>query len=307
MTKNDITRNIELWKSTGHFISFGPFGHKIFVREVGHSDAPSKRTLLLVHGFPESSYSFHRVLDGLTRLFDRIILFDLLGYGLSDKPKENYTYSLMEQADIVLTVWNHFKIKGGHVLSHDMGDSVVTEIVARHVHDVLPSWFSDGIQSLTFTNGSMILDLAALRITQKILLSRFGKYMGKIVSFGIFRQQVKSAHGNDNLNEDEIQMLWAFNQLQEGHRKTYLTIRYLNDRKRFEKTRWLPALSKTDLPVHICWGDADQVARVEMAHTLKKDVCPHAELTIMSGLGHFCQLGNPGKWLEYVGAFYQEN
>ena len=295
---------IKSWKSSGHYIPYGPFNHQLFVKEIGDSNAVVDRTLLLIHGFPESSYSYHAVIDGLLERFDRIILFDMLGYGLSDKPTEGYTYSLFEQADTVFSVWKHFGIKGGHMLSHDMGDSVATEIVARHVNGIMPGWFSEGLQSITFTNGSMVLELADLRITQKILLSNYGHLMRNLTTFKLFNQQVRSAHGNDQLHTEEIQALWDLNVYNDGHRKTYLTIKYLNDRKRFEKTRWLPALSKVDLPIHICWGDADAVARIEMAHYLKKNICPKATLTVMKGLGHFCQLGSPKKWVQYVCAFY---
>ncbi len=294
------------WKASGEYIPYGPFKHQLFVKQLGAINASPDKTLLLIHGFPESSYSYHAIVEGMLKTFDRIVLFDMLGYGLSDKPTENYTYSLFEQADTVLQVWKHFGIKGGHVLSHDMGDSVLTEIVARHENDQMPAWFSEGIQSLTFTNGSMVLELADLRITQKILLSKYGYLMKNVTTFKIFDQQVRSAHGNQNLSAEEIQVLWEGNTLQDGNQKTYLTIKYLNDRKRFEKTRWLPALGQTKLPVHICWGNEDAVARIEMAHYLKQNVCKHATLTIMDGVGHFCQMGSPEKWIEAVSQFYKK-
>ena len=301
-----MSPKLKAWKATGEYISYGPFQHQLFVKQLGNPAATADRTLLLIHGFPESSYSYHAVVDGLSKTFDRIILFDMLGYGWSDKPIDNYTYSLFEQADTVFEVWKHFGITGGHLLSHDMGDSVATEIVARHENGLIPAWFSDGLQSLTFTNGSMVLELADLRITQKILLSSYGHLMRNVTTFKIFNQQVRSAHGNKNLSTEEIQALWDLNTLQDGQKKTYLTIKYLNDRKRFEKTRWLPALAQTKLPVHICWGDEDAVARVAMAHHLKEKVCTNATLTIMKGLGHFCQLGSPEKWVEYVSVFYSK-
>ena len=301
-----IAHHLQSWKSSGHFIPYGPFEHQLFVKEIGKTEASADKTLLLIHGFPESSYSYHSVVDGLMKRFDRIILFDMLGYGFSDKPTEDYTYSLFEQADTVMEVWKHFGITGGHMLSHDMGDSVATEIVARHVNGLMPAWFSSGLQSLTFTNGSMVLELADLRVTQKILLSKYGHLMRNLTTFKLFDQQVRSAHGNDRLSGEEIQSLWDLNVNNNGHQKTYLTIKYLNDRKRFEKTRWLPALSKFTLPIHICWGDADAVARIEMAYYLKKNICPNAQLTIMKGLGHFCQMGSPEEWVEYVLNFYND-
>ncbi len=69
----------------------------------------------------------------------------------------------------------------------------------------------------------------------------------------------------------------------------------------FKKPRWLPALSVTNLPIHICRADQDAVARVEMAYYLKSNVCQNAALSIMSSSGHFCQLEKR----EFAVAFYQ--
>lgn len=190
-----MSPQLTAWKAKGEYISYGAFRHKIFVKQLGNPAASAQKTLLLLHGFPESSYSYHAVLDGMLEIFDRIILFDMLGYGWSDKPVQNYSYSLLEQADTAFQVWKYFGVKGGHLLSHDMGDSVATEIVTRHENDLMPTWFSEGLQSITFTNGGMVLELAALRITQKILLSRYNFLLRNITTFGIFNHQIRSAHG----------------------------------------------------------------------------------------------------------------
>ena len=127
----------------------------------------------------------------------------------------------------------------------------------------------------------------------------------------MFSSAVRSAHGvnassPDALSEQDIQHLWENVCLQDGHHKGHLTIRYLHDRRRFEESRWLAALSVAgdQTPVHFCWGDADQVARIEMARYLKESVCPQAKLSVMPGVGHFCQLGSPELWLQNVNAFY---
>ena len=294
------------WASDGHFFETPILGHKIFYKNIGSSTATSDKTLLLLHGFPESSFSYHKIINGMKGIFDRIILFDMIGYGWSDKPIGKYSYSLIDQADIALQLWKHLAIKGGHILAHDMGVSVTTELAARHVGNLLPAWFFDGFQSFTFTNGSMVLGLAKLRITQKILLSKHGHLLSNLSTYAIFNHQIKSAHGNNNLSKNDIDFLWKNLSLNNGRKKTYLTIKYLNDRKQFEKTRWLPALPKLNLPIHICWGEDDNVARVAMAHYLKNSICPNAELTLMPGVGHFCQLGSPEKWVEAVSGFYKK-
>ena len=300
------TPELEQWAADGHYLKIGPFKHQVFYKQYGNISAKSENTLLLLHGFPESSYSYHKIISGMQAVFDRIIVFDMIGYGLSDKPLEHFTYSLFEQADIALQIWKHLGIKGGHLLSHDMGDSVATELVARHVSEILPAWFSDGFKSFTFTNGSMVLELAKLRITQKILLSSWGQTLSNLSTFALFNQQVRSAHGNSKLSEKDVELLWDNVIQQDGHRKNHLMIKYLLDRKRFEKTRWLPGLSQVTLPIHICWGEEDAVAKVAMAHYLKEKICPSATLTLMPGVGHFCQLGSPDIWVEHVGSFYKD-
>ena len=162
-----LAPQLKQWESEGRYLTTVLFQHKVFCKDCGNPAAPPDRTLLLLHGFPESSFSFHKVLEGLAKLFDRVVLFDFPGYGLSDKPIANYTYSLFEQADVALQVWKERGVTGGHVLSHDMGDSVHTELVARHVSGLLPAWLSAGFKSFTFTNGNMVLDLAQLRLGQK--------------------------------------------------------------------------------------------------------------------------------------------
>ncbi|RBP53056.1 alpha/beta fold hydrolase [Arenicella xantha] len=303
---------LEAWRARGSFYSVKPLALHVFALDLGDSGASSDDTLLLLHGFPESSFSFNKVVDGLRNTFARIVLLDMPGYGFSDKPGAEYSYSLVPQADSVLQVWQQLGVRGGHVLSHDMGTSVLTELVARHVNRQLPASFSDGLKSITFTNGSMVLKLAKLRLMQKLLLN---KAVGPLVSsqarYAVFRQTVLSGHGvgigsPGGLSEQDIQLLWQGCTLQNGHQKNHHLIRYLNDRKRFESTRWLPALKLLDgdVPIHICWGDADQVARVEMAHYLQAQICPSASLSIMPSAGHFCQLGSPALWLDTVSQFF---
>jgi len=299
-----MTPELEKWAARGDFVRTALSDHRVFFRQFGDAEAAAGDTLLVLHGFPESSYSFHKVADGLAQRFRRVVLFDMLGYGLSDKPEAGYGYSLFEQADLALQVWRHLGVRGGHLLAHDMGTSVATELAARQIGATLPGAFEDGLLSFTFTNGSMVLDLAQLRASQKVLLSRAGPWASRLFNYRTFSQQVRSAHGTGGLDDKDLELMWENICRQDGQRKNHLLIRYLNDRKRFEKTRWLPALARVRQPVHLCWGDADAVARVEMTRYLKANVCTRAAVTLMPGVGHFCQISDPETWLRSVLGFY---
>lgn len=54
-----------------------------------------EKTLIILHGFPTSTYDYVDALDYLKTEFSRVILMDFIGFGFSDKPS-NYSYSLFE-------------------------------------------------------------------------------------------------------------------------------------------------------------------------------------------------------------------
>lgn len=296
--------NIQSWLDAGAKVHW-PLGEcEIYYQDIGDKQAEAAKTLLLVHGFPESSFSFHKVVRGLQAQFERIVLVDFPGYGLSDKPSQ-LSYSLFNQADALFFVWKHLGIKGGHLLAHDMGDSVATEIIARSVQDLLPGWFSQGIQSLTLTNGNMVISEAQLVTIQKLLLSPLGAYFNRLTNEKLFTNQVKKAHGA-SLDQSDISDLWELTTLNQGHLIGYKLIGYYRERERFQDQRWLKSLKSFSHPIHVCWGLEDAVAPIGVARYLKQHICPKAVFSELPGVGHFCQLQAPKLWTESVLRFFDE-
>lgn len=65
-------------------------GHRLFFREAGDPDTP---TLVLLHGFPTSSYMFRHLIGVLADRY-HLIAPDHLGFGLSDAPSvEEFDYT----------------------------------------------------------------------------------------------------------------------------------------------------------------------------------------------------------------------
>jgi pimeloyl-ACP methyl ester carboxylesterase len=67
-------------------------GHRLAFRRRGAGP-----TVVLLQGFPTSSYDYAAVATDLARDHD-VITLDFLGYGASDKPN-TYEYSVAESAD----------------------------------------------------------------------------------------------------------------------------------------------------------------------------------------------------------------
>ena len=120
--------------------------------------------LLILHGFPTSSFDYTAVLDGL-RAGRRVLLLDLLGYGLSSKPDRAYTMAL--QADVAAAyVAERSASDRLALLTHDMGDTVGGELLARRAEGTWPVEVTQRI----VTNGSIYIEQAHLTNGQQMLL-----------------------------------------------------------------------------------------------------------------------------------------
>ena len=143
-----LTEKVEAWAAQGQQETFRDHGIHVAGRA---GDGP---LLLLLHGFPTSSYDWREVLE--IESGRAALAFDFLGFGLSDKPRD-HTYGLAWQADLTEElIARHGEGRPVFICAHDMGTSVATELFAR---DIAGELGFEAIGALLF-NGSMILDLA---------------------------------------------------------------------------------------------------------------------------------------------------
>jgi pimeloyl-ACP methyl ester carboxylesterase len=256
----------------------------VFVR----SQSGAGPAVLLLHGFPSSSYDFRGVVD---RLGDRAWLtLDFLGFGLSDKPRP-HRYSLLEQADIVQQVVADVAPGPVVLLAHDMGTSVATELLARDVSGALPF----EIQRAVLTNGSVIIERASLRPSQKILRGPFGPILARLTNErGFLRGFAKLFSAAHPLSDEEAQAQWALLARDDGHRIMNLLCAYLNERVRFAP-RWHGAVRDWDKPLGFLWATGDPVATTNVLAGLR-ELRPAAEVIELPGIGHYPQIEVPDEF-----------
>jgi len=101
---------------------------RTFTVDVASAGPETLEPLLVVHGFPSSSFDYHRVVDAMAE-HRRVLLFDMIGYGLSAKPDRAYTIAL--QADVAEAFVADAGVSTLALLTHDLGDTVGGELLAR--------------------------------------------------------------------------------------------------------------------------------------------------------------------------------
>jgi len=302
----DLDQELQDWYKRGALVDV--LGHKMFTL----SEGVGSETIILIHGFPTSSFDYNQVISTLAEEY-QVVVFDHLGFGFSDKPVD-YTYSLIDQAEQALQLWVELGIESAHIVSHDMGDSVLTEILSRYERGVLPDMFNNFFKSITFTNGGMRYDMIQFRISQTLLISPFAEIVNKISLRGgnsdrVGRAQLSSIWSNtyqDNIKkEKDIRQIQMLNKYKGGSAITYKTISYLKDRARFEP-RWLKSLSNLELPILLMWGDDDAVSPMIIPESLAEIIDKqHLTVKTVKNTGHFISLEQPEEWarniLDFVG------
>ena len=276
-------------------------GRRVFVIDTAPSSKGYARRppLLILHGFPTSSFDWHLVLPELSRK-RRVVLFDLPGFGFSDKP-ERYSYSLFEQADVVEGLVERLGLERPHVIAHDMGVSIASELLARRQRKLLKG----DLASLLLMSAGVYGELAKVTTSQKVLLTPLGPAFAGLGVGAVFRLQVQQVFER-TVAPAEISAMWEQIVYLDGHKRMAQIIGYLRERARFEE-RWIGALRTVeDVPVHLVWGSHDPTSLISIGERLAFEI-PHAELARLERVGHYPQLEAPEEttaaieaWLDRV-------
>ena len=97
-------------------------GNNLKIRSVVEGEGP---LVVLVHGWPESWYSWRHQIKPLTKAGFKVAAIDVRGYGGSDKPHEISAYSLKSIAADIAGVIDSLGYKEAYLFGHDWGGPIV--------------------------------------------------------------------------------------------------------------------------------------------------------------------------------------
>lgn len=274
--------------------------------DAGTSGQHTNPPLLILHGFPTCSFDFAGVIDGLAQ-DRRVVLFDQIGFGLSDKPDRRYGIHL--HADTAEHVISATGLTEFDLLTHDMGDSVGGELLARDA--------GDAVRRRVITNGSIYLDLAQLTIGQQLLMGLPDEATDELPVDGFVAGVIGTyAHGGSDADPVDSVAHGLLAQTNGGLTLMARLIRYLEDRQR-EESRYTGAIESHRSPLHIVWGDLDPVAVVAMSQRLLDlrigndspgpvdTADPTGDggtttIEILDGVGHYPMIESPERFTDAV-------
>ena len=270
--------NLQSWRESGNYFDFR--GNKIFYQVEGTGP-----TLLLIHGYPTASWDWQKIWQPLTEKF-RCITLDMLGFGYSDKP--NQAYSIFNQADIYCALLEKYGVEACHIVSHDYGDTVAQEILARHNEGAL----SFNIRSLNLLNGGLFPETHRPVLMQKLLLSPLGGLLVRLMNRNSLAKNLHKVFGpNTPPSEQEIDEFWQLITHNNGHLVMHRLIHYINER-RDNRSRWVGAMQQTKVPMRLTDGMLDPISGAHLVERYKQ-LIPNADVVCLNNVGHYPQIEDP--------------
>jgi pimeloyl-ACP methyl ester carboxylesterase len=267
-------------------------------------DAPSlgperHAPLLVLHGFPTSSFDYAAVLDGL-RDGRRVLLLDMVGYGLSAKPDRAYTMAL--QADVAAAFVAALGLERLALLTHDMGDTVGGELLARRAEGAWPVEVTQRV----LTNGSIYIEQAHLTNGQQLLLGLPDEVLapGIPIDAASITQSLRETFSPltqlipAGWPEDPVPAAAAQVVRDDGQLLLPRLIRYIEERRANER-RFTGAIETDPSPLRVVWGLDDPIAVPSMVDTMVA-ARPDATAIRLEGVGHYPMVEAPRRFLDAV-------
>jgi epoxide hydrolase 4 len=106
--------------------------------------------VVLLHGFPQSSYEYRHLVPALARAGYRAVAPDMRGFGETSRPERIEDYALRTLGDDVAALIDAFSEPKAHVLGHEWGGIVASEAALSH---------PDRVDRLILVNGPPAITL----------------------------------------------------------------------------------------------------------------------------------------------------
>jgi pimeloyl-ACP methyl ester carboxylesterase len=251
---------------------------------IAYRDAGQGPPLLLIHGMAGSSATWRAIIPQLSKKY-RVIAPDLLGHGMSAKPRGDY--SLGAFAVFLRDLLDELGVHGATVIGQSLGGGIAMQFAYQH-RDYCERLALIGSGGLGPDLSPMLRLLSApgaelvLPVVAPHSVLNLGNKLGSwLTSAGI---QAPRAG----------QMWQAYSSLSDsaGRQAFLRTLRSVVD----HRGQAVSALNKlhltAGLPIALIWGDRDRIIPVSHAYAAH-DALTGSRLEVLEGIGHFPHVEAP--------------
>lgn len=231
-------------------------GIRVHYYETGSKDGPP---VVLVHGLGGHGEDWRNLLPHLVGAGFHVYVPDLPGYGRSQQPRD-FSYSIPDEANVVLQFMNALGLKQVDLGGHSMGGWIVQWLAAHHPERVhkLMLFDSAGLHDRPTWNTDLFTPNSAKELDQlDALLMPNPPQVPAFISRDILRVSRQNAWVIDRA----LQSMLTGNDTTDN------------------------LLPKLKMPVLIVWGAEDHITPLSEGEQMHK-LIPQSKLDVIPGCGH---------------------
>jgi len=255
-------------------------GHRIASGTLGEG-AP----VVFLHGTPSSSLIWRNVAPRVAQQGLRAHVFDLLGFGLSERPHDpQVDTSISAQVEVLKAMLDHWGLDRFHLVAHDIGGGIAQRFGVFHPERLISLTLIDTVSYDSYpsprTRRQMAQGLAALaKAPDGAHRSHFRDWL-----LGAVHDKDSFAGGPLETYLDHISGWIGQPSLFQHQVRHYDPVHTLEFADRLSELG--------QLPVQIIWGADDAWQVVDWAHRLHRAI-PGSRLNILEECGHFAPEDQP--------------
>lgn len=253
--------------------------------------------IIFLHGFGAPSVSWGKVIKYFPSKY-KLILIDLKGFGLSDKPLDG-KYSPDDQAKIILSFIQENKIKNATLIGYSFGGLIALIVCLQLLKLKKPSTIKSLIliDSVSYKPRVVsFVKMVQFPITNKFTLFIIpDSYIAKMfLKTGVF--------GNHKITKSMVQKYVKYAKLPGGHYTIVETAKHIIPENIDKIT---VKYKKIKIPTLIIWGEEDKILPVKDGQKLNKDI-PNSKLIIFPKCGHIPLDEKPKKTAQEISKFLRQ-
>lgn len=239
--------------------------------------AGSGPALVLAHGWPWSSFSWHRIIPELSKKHT-VYWYDMPGYGRSDKSVEQRT-SLDVQGEVFAEMLMHWDLHRPMVVAHDLGGATTLRAHLLHACEY---------------ERYLLMNVVAMRPWGSSFFDHVGRHVDAFLGLpphihrAVVEAYIRGALVTELVDSDvqELVSPWL---TEEGAGSFYRQFAQADEKYTAEVE---PLYGDTRCPVKIVWGEKDPWIPLDRGKLLHGCI-PRAEFKTLSDVGHLPQLEAP--------------
>ena len=252
-----------------------------------HTKGGQGEPVVLIHGTPSSSYIWRNILPGLVAAGYKVHVFDLLGYGLSERPQDPAVdTSVTGQVPVLEGLLAHWGLESLHVIAHDIGGGIAQRFALQSPESVRTLTLIDVVSYDSWPSKRTKEQMqAGLESLIKAPADQHRAHFREWLYSTVYHKQ--------RFSEDALEVFLDFICGPVGQASLFQhQVRHYDPKHTAEVAADYPKLG--DRPVQLIWGAEDGWQVTDWARRLHGDI-PGSQLHILEDCGHFAMEDQPEK------------